>query len=838
MTYRELDEAANRLAHLLAAHGAGPGQCVALLFNRSAEAIVAILAVLKTGAAYLPIDPALPAVRIGFMIEDAAPIAGVTTSGLADRLAEHALPVVDVDDPRVDTYPSTALPAPAADDLAHIIYTSGTTGMPKGVAVTHSNVTRLFDGMDVGVDLEREQVWTQTSSLVFDFSVWEIWGALLHGGRLVVVPEEVARSPEDFHALMVGEHVSVLSQTPSAVAALSPEGLDSVALMAAGEACPASVVDQWAPERVMINGYGPTETTVYATISAPLTAGSGVVPIGAPVPGAALFVLDGWLRPVPAGVVGELYVAGRGVAYGYVRRAGLTASRFVACPFVGAGAPGQRMYRTGDLVRWGTDGQLHYLGRVDEQVKIRGYRIELGEIQAALAGLEGVEQAAVIAREDRPGDKRLVGYFTGTADSAELRDALAERLPAYMVPTALVSVDALPLTVNGKLDKRALPAPEYQGSDTYRAPTDAVEEILAGIYAEVLGVERVGIDEPFFELGGDSILSMQVAARARAAGLTCRPRDIFVEQTVARLARVAGTTSGDAEVVDEGVGKIPATPIIRWLASVEGPVDQFNQAVLLQAPSGVTEADVVTLLQAMLDRHAMLRLRVDDDGAGGWSLTVPEAGAVDAAACVQTVDALSDEALIRARSRLNPAVGDLLRALWVASTGQLVVIIHHLAVDGVSWRILLEDLNVAWAQHRDGLPAELPLGGTSFARWASLLADHAHDPDVAQQAQAWRRVTAAPAVLPAVQPAVDTFANAGRLSLSLDVPTTRMLLGAVPTAFHAGVNDILLIAFGLALAEFLATNGAVDRDRRGGPRAARGTRRRCGSFAHGRMVHH
>ena len=508
-TYRELEEAANRLAHLLAAHGAGPGECVALLSPRSAEAIVAMLAVLKTGAAYLPIDPAVPPARIGFMLADAAPIAAITTTGLADRLDGCDLRVIDVNDPAVDTQPSTALPAPAPDDIAHIIYTSGTTGVPKGVAVTHHNVTRLFDSMDVGVELAPGQVWTQCHSLAFDFSVWEIWGALFFGARLVVVPDSVARSPEDFHALLVSEQVSVLSQTPSAVAALSSRGLESVALMAAGEACPAEVVDRWAPGRVMINGYGPTETTVYATISATLTPGSAVVPIGSPVPGAALFVLDGWLRAVPAGVVGELYVAGRGVGVGYWHRAGLTASRFVACPF---GRPGTRMYRTGDLVRWGDDGQLQYLGRADEQVKIRGYRIELGEVQAALAALDGVDQAAVIAREDRPGDKRLVGYVTGSIDPAQARAQLSERLPAYMVPAAVVVLDALPLTANGKLDTRALPAPEYQDADHYRAPTNPTEEILAAIYAQVLGLERVGVDDSFFDLGGDSILAMRVVA--------------------------------------------------------------------------------------------------------------------------------------------------------------------------------------------------------------------------------------------------------------------------------------------------------------------------------------
>ncbi len=429
-TYRELDEAANRLAHLLAGHGVGAGQCVALLLSRSAEAIVAILAVLKSGAAYLPIDPGLPADRIGFMLTDAAPIAAITTAGLADRLDGHGLLVIDVEDPSVDSQPGTALPGPAPDDIAHIIYTSGTTGVPKGVAVTQHNVTQLFDSLDIGLQLGPGQVWTQFHSYAFDFSVWEIWGALLHGGRLVVVPDSVARSPEDFHALLVSERVSVLSQTPAAAGALSPEGLDPVALVAAGEACPAELVQRWAPGRVMINAYGPTETTVYAAISAPLSAGSaGVVPIGSPVPGAALFVLDRWLRPVPAGVVGELYVAGRGVGIGYWRRTALTASRFVACPFGGAGAPGMRMYRTGDLVCWRPDGQLDYLGRADEQVKIRGYRIELGEVQAALAAVAGVDQAVVIAREDRPGDKRLVGYVTGTADPAGIRAAAGRAAP-------------------------------------------------------------------------------------------------------------------------------------------------------------------------------------------------------------------------------------------------------------------------------------------------------------------------------------------------------------------------------------------------------------------------
>jgi amino acid adenylation domain-containing protein len=547
LTYGELDVASNRLAHLLVGRGVGPGERVALLFERSVEAVVAILAVLKTGAGYVPLDPAHPDARIGFVLGDAAPVVAVSTAGLRSRLAGSGLLVIDVDD--VGAQPSTGLAVPGAEGVAYLIYTSGTTGVPKGVAVTHRNVIRLLEALDGDLELSSGQVWSQCHSLAFDFSVWEIFGALLHGGRLVVVPDAVVRSPEDLHAVLVGERVNVLSQTPSAfyalqtADALQPERgrqLKLETVVFGGEALEPRRLAAWLEGHPglprMINMYGITETTVHASFRE-IGVGdldSAVSPIGVPLADLGFFVLDKWLRPVPAGVVGELYVAGAGLAAGYVGRSDLTASRFVGCPF---GGPGGRMYRTGDLVRWGADGQLQYVGRADEQVKIRGYRIELGEVQAALAGCDGVVSAAVIAREDRPGDKRLVGYVTGSADPVLARAQLGEKLPVYMVPAAVVVIEALPLTVNGKLDTRALPAPEYQEVDHYRAPGNPTEEILAGIYAQVLGLERVGVDESFFELGGDSLSAMRLVVAINAsldAGLSVR--SVFEAPAVAQLA--------------------------------------------------------------------------------------------------------------------------------------------------------------------------------------------------------------------------------------------------------------------------------------------------------------
>ncbi|MCV7104638.1 amino acid adenylation domain-containing protein, partial [Mycolicibacterium chitae] len=752
LTYRELDDASNRLAHRLIAWGAGPGQSVVLLFPRCAEAIVAILGVMKTGAAYLPVDPIHPDSRIDFVVSDATPSAVVTTAEFRPRVDHYGVPVVNIEDPELDRYPATRLPAPSPDDLVHIIYTSGTTGVPKGVTVSHYNVVQLFDGLDIGLELDPRQVWTQFHSYAFDFSVWEIWGALMHGGRLVVVPEDISVSPQNFHRLIVSEGVTVLTQTPSAAGVLSTDGLDAAALVIGAEPCPPELVDRWAPGRLMVNVYGPTETTMWASKSSPLAAGSGAPPIGSPITWASFFVLDQWLRPVPVGVVGELYVAGRGVGVGYVRRSGLTASRFVACPFGGDEAPGgQRMYRTGDLVRWAPDGQLQYLGRADEQVKIRGYRIELGEIQSALMDLDGVEQAAVIAREDRPGDKRLVGYITGTADPARARAALATRLPAYMVPAAVLVLGALPVTPNGKLDKRALPVPGYTDTHRYRAPSTPTEEILAGVYAQVLGLDRVGVDDSFFDLGGDSLSAMRVVAAVNSSlAADMAVRTLFDAPTVAQLAPRIGVGSGSRPplTVQLRPQRIPlsfAQSRLWFLNRFEGGAATYNIPIALEIRGALNVDALDAALDDVIARHESLRTMFPDvDGVpvqeiaesrlGMWRRGGPAVETVAESEAVAELIAL-------AGYRFDLALEIPIRARLLAVGHRryiLGIVVHHIAFDGWSIAPIVRDVGTAYAAQCGGESpawAPLPVQYADYTLWQQdWLGDEA-DPDSVIAAQ-------------------------------------------------------------------------------------------------------
>ncbi|HZM75259.1 MAG TPA: amino acid adenylation domain-containing protein [Candidatus Limnocylindrales bacterium] len=548
LSFAELDERANRLAHLLIRHGAGPEKVVALALPRSVEIVVAQLAVAKAGAAFLPVDPAYPADRIAFMLSDCRPVLVLTLADLAPGLPATDATVLAVDHPNLMSVLS-ALPTTRPSDVdldlehaAYVIYTSGSTGRPKGVVVSHRGLASFSAAeIDHYAVNEGDRI-LQFSSPSFDASILELCMSLPAGASLVVPPPGPLLGEHLAH--VIAEHRVTHALIPPAALATAPhEGLPEFrGVIVGGEACTAELVQRWAPGRCLINSYGPTECTVVSTWSEPLSPEDGTPPIGRPIANTRVYVLDQALRPVPIGAVGELYVTGVGLARGYLNRPALTAQRFVANPL---GAPGERMYRTGDLVRWRADGQLEFVGRVDDQVKVRGFRVEPGEIEAVLTGHPGIGGAAVIARDFGSGPKRLVAYLVPAADAAlpgpgDLHGFLARRLPDYMVPSAFVALDALPLSPNGKLDRRALPEPEAVAEQAdYVEPRTDAERVLAQIWAEVLGVPKVGVEDSFFELGGDSIRSLMITSRTKSAfDVTLTPRDVLTARSVSALAEL------------------------------------------------------------------------------------------------------------------------------------------------------------------------------------------------------------------------------------------------------------------------------------------------------------
>ena len=789
VSYGELDGRASRLARLLAARGAGPESVVAVLMERSADLVVALLAVMKAGAAYLPIDPSYPAERIAFTLADAGPVLALADAASAGSLPDPApVPVLVTDDPAT----TEALSAQDDDPLgvplepdhpAYVIYTSGSTGTPKGVVVSHANVTCLLTGTRDQFGFGPDDVWTWFHSFAFDFSVWEIWGALVHGARLVVVPFTVSRSPAEFLALLAREHVTVLNQTPSAfyqlvqaeIAELATgRGLALRVVVFGGEALDASRLAPWTARHgthpVLVNMYGITETTVHVTyLELDRAPGEGASAIGGPIPGVRVFVLDQWLEPAPAGVAGELYVAGAGLARGYLGRAGLSSGRFVACPF---GTAGERMYRTGDVGRRTADGGLEYLGRADDQVQLRGFRVEPAEVGAVLAGAPGVAQSAVVVREDTPGDPRLVGYIvpgteTETGDPAEAaRACAAARLPAHMVPSAIVTLDALPLTVNGKLDRRALPAPDYAGQQG-RGPATVAEEIVCAAFAEVLGLDQVGPEDSFFELGGHSLLAVTLAQRLRERGLPMPVRALFAAPTAAELA--VATAHPEVTVPPRAIpdGAEVITPDMLPLVDLtQGQIDTITAAV----PGGAANvADVYPLaplqegmffhhlmgdqargdayvvpsvlrfgsrdqldrflaaLQQVVGRHDIFRTSVAWDGLPEpvqvvWrhatlpvtelTLTDPAAQLLDAAG--SRID-LARAPLLRVHTAVEPGPGR-----WLA-----LVQVHHLVVDHTALDVVLSEVRALLRGEGGRLPAPLPFRDfVAQARLATSREEH------------------------------------------------------------------------------------------------------------------
>ncbi|MCS0604345.1 non-ribosomal peptide synthase/polyketide synthase [Streptomyces sp. LP11] len=820
LTYCELDERANRLARLLIDAGAGPERYVALALPRTADLVVALLAVLKSGAAYLPVDPGYPAERIAFLFEDVRPLAVVTATATAGRLPEGTYTRIVLDDPDRARRLAAASAAPVGDGERHatllpehpayVIHTSGSTGRPKGVVVAHGSVLALTDWAAAEFTGRGLEHVVASTSLNFDVSVFEIFSPLMSGGCVEIVRDllALAERPGPWRA-------GLLSAVPSALGRLLAEdtvhvSADTVVL--AGEGLPARTVRQVraaVPGCEVRNIYGPTEATVYATaFTCDPADPDRDPPIGRPLGGARGYVLDERMRPVPVGAPGELFLAGTGVARGYMRRPGLTASRFLPDPF---GPPGSRMYRTGDRARWTADGDIVYLGRADDQVKVRGFRIELGEVEAALARHPAVAAAAARVVE-HDGHRRLVGYAVpaaaGLPDPADLRAFLARTLPDHLVPALVVPLDHLPLGATGKLDRRALPDPRWTaGTGTGRPPATATERTLAAIWCEVLGLPEVGADDNYFTLGGDSVLGIQIVSAARRAGLALNPRHLFTHQTLAELASAAEELPDSPVMAEQGpvIGDTPLTPVQHWLLdTLSGDPADFSQAVAHHLAEDTDESLLRAALVAVLERHDALRLRFGTAGDGTWR---QHGTAPGEAPHLEVHDGPPAPGLAeRLAGGFDLAHGPLLRAALCRGEGGgrpvLVLAAHHLVVDAVSWRLILEDLDTAYHALRAGERPSLGAKTTSFRAWAQRLTAHTAAGGFDDEVPHWR-AQHAPGPLPVDHPGgANTAAEEETVSAGLDAEDTRRLLQDVPDAYRTRVNDVLLYALGRVLARW------------------------------------
>ncbi|OZF39998.1 hypothetical protein CH296_01470 [Rhodococcus sp. 14-2496-1d] len=834
VSYREFSDRVNALARVLVSEGVGPETVVATAMRRSVDMLVGIYAVLTAGGAYVPVDPDLPSERIGYILDTAAPVVLLTTERDGTELRSDVTRIL-VD--AVDTTGVSAAPMTDAEriaplrpaDIAYVIFTSGSTGRPKGVAVSHESIVNRLLWMQAEYSLTESDKVLQKTPVTFDVSVWELFWPLQIGAELVIAEPDGHRDPIYLVNTVAERGITVAHFVPSLLAVFAAaDGVSKCtglrAVFASGEALPASVASALRaalPTTELHNLYGPTEAAVDVTYHRVVPADIASVPIGAPVWNTRVTVLDARLHPVPVGVPGELYLAGVQLARGYLGRADLTADRFVADPH---GTAGSRMYRTGDLVRWTADGELEYLGRTDFQVKLRGLRIELGEIEAALTAHPSVDQAVVLVRRTPSAGEILVGYLVAAAgatiDADAVTAAVAASVPEYMVPAGLVTLDALPLGPNGKLDRRALPEPEFGSDAEYRTASTDTERIIAEVFADVLGLDTVGVDDSFFALGGDSIVSIQLVSRAKARGIQFGPRDVFERKTVAGLAEIAVTVGegSDAVVLEEldggGIGWMPLPPFGAALMERSGGRSRFHQAVTLELPIGIDRAGILATLNAVIDRHDVVRSTLVHDDRG-WGLDAAAPGSVDAGSLLTVADTDSAAtAFDSAVGTLDPEAGRMLAFVWVdhgpTEAGTLSVIAHHLVIDGVSWRILIPDFVSAWARLSAGANPALPEVGTSMRRWTHALVDAASSQARLAELPMWRRIadTEDPVLGERpFDPALDVVATLDRVDVELTPEVTRSLLTTVPEIFRGGVADGLLAGLALAVTKLRAEHG-------------------------------
>lgn len=866
-SYSSLVSWSDSLSRDLRADGVGADDLVGVLAPPGAGFVGGVLGVLGAGAAWVPLDVNAPLARTAGLVTDAGVkclLIHPDCRALAAKLFAHTgelLPSVALDPVALtaDTVPLSGLSRPLGGprDLAYTIFTSGSTGRPKGAMVERLGMVNHLLAKVEDLDLGTGDRVVHNAPVTFDVSVWQMLAPLLVGGSVRVVTHETAADPDALFALIRDEDVTVLEVVPSllraaldhwdtAPAAPATAGLRT--LVVTGEALPPDLCTRWwrlAPEIPLVNAYGPTECSddvTHAVLAADGPAPTVRTPIGLPVRNTRLYVLDRDLGLSPDGANGELYVGGTGVGRGYLNDPVKTAVTFLPDPH---GPAGSRMYRTGDRVIRRADGQLEFVERQDHQVKIRGHRVELGEIEAVLRTLGHVDDAAVTATAQPTGATILTAYLVIAPERLDgARTALRSLLPHYLMPTHWVALGALPLTPHGKVDRAALPArpaavrPDVaalQGGDAGSGPDSGADAsrtaVLQALFMDVLGLPSVGPHDSFFVLGGDSITAIQLISRARGRDLALTSLDIFRLKTPSALAGLRRIVDGaELPVTDDGVGEIVPTPIIAQLAEDLGSLDaragRYSQHVLLRVPAGLTADSLAPLIQALIDRHDALRMRIDEPVAGLWNLLTAERGAVAAADLITSVDAgkslgvpaeldaLVAAGAVEARERLAPQDGVMLQAVLFTGVpgqdGRLLLAAHHTVIDGVSWRILGADLQSAWQAAEAGRPIVLDAVTTSYRSWAATLAEESRTADRTAELPYWMAQSAAgqaPLGRRPLDPAEDTYGHAGSLRVTLPPETTAALLTTVPTAFNGEINDVLLSTFALAVADWRSRSG-------------------------------
>jgi len=825
LSYAQLNSRANRLAHQLIALGVKPESRVGIAVERSIDMVVGLLATLKAGGAYVPLDPAYPRERLNHMVTDSAIELLLTQSHVRERIPlAEGCHVVELDMLDLTDWPENN-PAVSlhGEHLAYIIYTSGSTGKPKGVGVAHGPLAMHVQSIGELYGMTAADRELQFASINFD-GAHERWLVPLAFGA-ALMPRDNELWPVDHTVAEIAKHrITIACFTPGYLQQLAEftgnagQDLPIRSYTVGGEAMNRTSFDfvqqTLHPPRI-INGYGPTETVITPLIfkAYPGTQfDSGYLPIGSPVGDRTAYIVDAEMNPVAQGVTGELYLGGVGLARGYLNRPDLTAERFVANPFDGNG---ERLYRTGDLARWRSDGQIDYLGRLDHQVKVRGFRIELGEIETQLLLQPEIRDAVVVAMEG-PGGAKLVGYIVlhagSEVDTSELRGSLGNSLPDYMIPSAIIVLDSLPLNANGKVDRKLLPEPEFAGAGDYEAPQGAVEELLTAIWKEVLGIGQVGRNDNFFELGGDSILSLQIVTKARRAGWKIMPRQLFERQTIAALASIAKPLEELAKTIaaqrdlSDITAPIPMLPIqLDFFAQAIPRRQHWNQAVLLKSRQPLQENWLDQVLQAVVQHHQALHFCYREQTNGQWQQMNAESSTQEVLWVRQAADAEQLLALCNEAQRsLNLQQGSLLRAMLVDMadhTQRLLLVVHHLVIDGVSWRILIEDLEIAYHQAMNHAAINLSEVTTGYPVWTQRLQQYSDGHAV--EFAYWQGQANVPVSLPCDFPegSNSTF-NHTRITARLDQTRTQALLKDAPVAYRTQVNDLLLTALGSALCQW------------------------------------